>query len=62
MIIVYRGHEQRDVKASRLQEYLDAGWKLQDSQPIESELKTPAKVKAAVKPAEDDNAINKGEE
>lgn len=57
--------EVREVKKSRLQEYLDAGW--QQSTPIEGEevirLKPPAKVKAAanIEIADDNANIFEGE-
>ena len=60
-IKVKKGLEIREVKTSRIQEYLDAGWTQVDSVSSIGEevirLKPPAKVKAAVKlEIADDNA------
>lgn len=58
----------RDIKESRVQEYIAAGWQpeVQVARPVVVEadevinLKPPARVKAADKKA-DDNAIEQGE-
>jgi len=55
----------RAIKPTKLQEYLDAGWQQSGSEQAEGVtiLKPPARVKAAVKDAEDNNTIEtyKGE-
>lgn len=63
MKTVYRNNMVRQVKLSRLEQYLAAGWTI-DPQDTPSELiilKPTAKVRAAVKPADDSAIDNKGE-
>ena len=54
----------RDIKDARVQEYIAAGWHQVRPAVVQAEevinLKPPARVKAAVKSADDD-AINQGE-
>jgi hypothetical protein len=53
----------RAIKPSKLQNYLDAGWKQSSSEPaeeIKAILKPPAKVKAATN-AEDNTIDTQGE-
>lgn len=59
--VIKDGHI-RAIKPSKLQNYLDDGWKQLDSKTVEEKivLRPPAQVKAAVKSAEDD-AIEQGE-
>lgn len=68
-MILYKDGIIRDIKESRVQEYIAAGWQIEQKlvqQPVkvveaeEVVLKPPARVKGAVKPA-DDNAITQGE-
>ena len=63
MIRVYRNGVIRDIHKAKLQEYLSAGWSQspEDSAEEKISLKPPARVKAAVKSAEDDAIDNKGE-
>lgn len=68
-MILYKNGLIRDVKESRIEEYIAAGWsKAQVNEPpavVEADevinLKPPARVKAAAKKADDD-AIEQGEE
>jgi hypothetical protein len=63
MIRVYRNGVIRDIHKTKLQEYLSAGWSQSPEEAVEEQivLKPPARVKAAVKSAEDDAIISKGE-
>jgi hypothetical protein len=63
MIRVYRNGVQRDILKHKLQQYLSAGWSQSPEVTAEETiaLKPPARVKAAVKSAEDDAIISKGE-
>jgi hypothetical protein len=63
MKTVYRNNMVRQVKESRLEEYLAAGWSTQPQDLAEEiiTLKPTAKVRAAVKPAEDSAIDDKGE-
>lgn len=63
MIKVYRNGVQRDIRENKLQEYLAAGWSQSVQEQAEEKitLKPPARVKAAVKSAEDDAIETKGE-
>lgn len=63
MIKVYRNGVIRDIRENKLQEYLLAGWSQSPEEQAEEKisLKPPARVKAAVKSAEDDAIISKGE-
>ena len=69
MIVVYKNGVSRQIRDMQLKMYTDAGWSLESKkeiQPVsivlaeEVVLKPPARVKGAVKPA-DDNAITQGE-
>jgi hypothetical protein len=59
---VYKDNLERDIAESRLQEYMDAGWKQTATVQVEERivLKPPAKVKAAVT-AEDNTIETQGE-
>jgi len=64
MIRIYRGDVVRDIHKTKLQQYLSAGWSQSPEKLAEeviASLKPPARVKAAVKSAEDDAIISKGE-
>jgi hypothetical protein len=60
---VYKDNIIREIRVSEIEKYLAGGWK-QSPEDLAEEtiaLKPPARVKAAVKTAEDDAIISKGE-
>lgn len=67
MITVYKNGVSREIRDMQLKMYTDAGWSETNAPKavVEAEevinLKPPAKVKAAVKSADDNNAIKQGE-
>jgi hypothetical protein len=63
MIQVYQANISRNIRESQLQKYLEAGWSQSAQVQAEEQivLKPPARVKAAVKEADDDAIISKGE-
>lgn len=63
MIQVYQANISRNIRDSELQKYLEAGWSQSPQVQAEEQivLKPPARVKAAVKEADDDAIISKGE-
>jgi hypothetical protein len=60
---VTKNSVQREIKPSKLQEYLAAGWQQSAQEQVEdvTHLRPPARVKSAVKPDVDPSIENKGE-
>jgi hypothetical protein len=63
MIQIYQANISRNIRDSELEKYLAAGWSQSSQTQAEEQivLKPPARVKAAVKEADDDAIISKGE-